>query len=131
MVCQAKEGVEQESSTAFFCTDDMPCFPLQGNTVFMRDINRARYCHQHNCRSSGILHRVNAARSYKHGKHCNLVKRTGSFAFAAGFPISFFPGCTKQQQCQLCNAIFGGKICCLSSNSQLVGSPVVSKIVHA
>jgi hypothetical protein len=121
MVCQAKEGVEQGSCTAFSCTDDYyAVLPTQGDTVFMRDINRARYCHQHDCRIAGILHRVDVARSYKYVKHCNLVNCPNSFAFAAGFPISFFLGCTKQQQCQLCNATFGGKICCHSSNIQLV-----------
>jgi len=120
MVCQAKEGVERESSAAFSCTDDHAVLPMQGNTVFVRDINRARCYHQRNCRSSGMLHRVDAARSCKPGKHCNLVNCPNSFAFAAGFPISFFLGCTKQQQHQLCNANFRGKICCHSSNSQLV-----------
>ena len=120
MVCQAKEGVERESSTALSCTDDHAVLPVQGNTVFVRDINRAWYHHQHSRRSSGMVHRVDAARLCKPGKHCNLVNCPNSFAFAAGFPLSFFLGCTKQQQCQLCNATFRGKICCHSSNRQHV-----------
>ncbi|DBA88031.1 TPA: hypothetical protein ACH3X1_005013 [Trebouxia sp. C0004] len=90
MVCQAKEGVEQNSCTAFSGTDDYAVLPMQGDTVFMRDINLPRYCYQYSCRSAGICHRVGAARSYKHVKRCNLVNCPNSFALqlVSQYPFS-------------------------------------------